>query len=128
MRHSKVKGTIAEFYVLSELLKQDFIVSCVQGDYSGYDIVADWNGKLSRIQVKSKTGRETKWGYHLTVGRGNSSKTKYTSADCDIILCVIPEAIFIIPIKEITSLGLRLYPENENSKWSIYKNNWDILK
>lgn len=129
MKQPKVKGTIAEFYILCELLKRDFIVSCVQGDYSGYDLIADWKGHLSRIQVKSTTVKETKWGYHITVGRGNSSKTKYTQLDCDFVLCVIPDKlVYVIPIREITSISLRINPKSIISKWVKYQNAWELLR
>lgn len=134
----KVTGTIAEFQVIIKLLDLGFQISKTQGDYSGYDIISDWQGKLNRIQIKSTKGKKsTAKGYDVTVGRGNSSKRKYEFTDCDFIICVVPEAFYIIPITEVVVVKFRLHPKcdtyksvgiNYTGRWEKYKNQWDLLK
>lgn len=49
---SKEKGNIAEVIILAEFVKRGIQVSLPYGDNARYDLVADFNGKLQKIQVK----------------------------------------------------------------------------
>ena len=50
---NKGNGTIAEAQVLVKLLQQGFGASWAIGDSMGWDLVSDWQGKVTRLQVKS---------------------------------------------------------------------------
>ena len=50
--NSKNKGDIAESIALSEFIKRNIQVSIPFGDNARYDLIAEFNGKLNRIQVK----------------------------------------------------------------------------
>ena len=50
--NSKDKGDIAESIALSEFIKRNVQVSIPFGDNARYDLIADFNGKLNKIQVK----------------------------------------------------------------------------
>ena len=50
--NSKDKGNIGEAIVLAEFTKRGIQVSIPFGDNARYDLVADFNGKLNRIQIK----------------------------------------------------------------------------
>lgn len=50
--NSKAKGDIGESYVLYEFIRRGIRVSIPFGDNARYDLVAEFNGKLNRIQVK----------------------------------------------------------------------------
>lgn len=50
--NSKDKGNIGEAIALSEFIKRDIPVAIPFGDNARYDLIADFNGKLNRIQVK----------------------------------------------------------------------------
>lgn len=50
--NSKDKGNIGEALVLAEFIKRNIQVSIPFGDNARYDLVADFNGKLQKIQVK----------------------------------------------------------------------------
>lgn len=126
--HNKVKGTVAELCVIAELLQRGFVVSYTQGDYAGYDIISDWKGTINRIQVKSTQTLGEYNSYHLTTGRGNYSKKKYTPSDCDVILCVVESTFYIVPIKAITTLKMRFCPNSGKGKWEKYRNSWSLLK
>lgn len=53
--HSKRKGNIGQFAVGLELTKLGYSVFTEEGDISKIDVIAEKNGKLIRIQVKSIT-------------------------------------------------------------------------
>ena len=50
--NSKDKGNIGEALVLAEFIKRDIQVCIPFGDNARYDLIADFNGKLQKIQVK----------------------------------------------------------------------------
>lgn len=50
--NSKDKGNIGEAIILGEFIKRNIQVSIPFGDNARYDLVADFNGKLNKIQVK----------------------------------------------------------------------------
>ena len=56
--NSKDKGNIGEAIVLAEFTKRNIQVCIPFGDNARYDLVAEFNGKLNRIQVKY-CGQET---------------------------------------------------------------------
>lgn len=50
--NSKDKGNIGESIVLAEFIKRGIQVSIPFGDNARYDLIAEFNGKLNKIQVK----------------------------------------------------------------------------
>lgn len=50
--NNKDKGNIAESVILSEFVKRNIQVSLPFGDNARYDLIAEFNGKLNKIQVK----------------------------------------------------------------------------
>ena len=50
--NSKDKGNIGESIVLAEFIKRGIQVSIPFGDNARYDLIAEFNGKLNKVQVK----------------------------------------------------------------------------
>ena len=50
--NSKTKGNIGEAIVLAEFAKRNIQVAIPFGDNARYDLIAEFNGKLNKIQVK----------------------------------------------------------------------------
>lgn len=50
--NSKDKGNIGEGIILAEFVKRDIPVAIPFGDNMRYDLIAEFNGKLNRIQIK----------------------------------------------------------------------------
>ena len=50
--NSKEKGNIGEGLALAEFAKRGIQVSIPFGDNARYDLIAEFNGKLNKIQVK----------------------------------------------------------------------------
>lgn len=62
--NTKAKGNIGEAIILSEFVKRGIQVSIPFGDNARYDLIAEFNGKLNKIQIKycsqlSETGSIT---------------------------------------------------------------------
>lgn len=136
---NKKFGTIAEYRVIVELITRNFVVSIPQGEYAGYDLIADnLAGKLFRLQIKS-TNRQIPHskGFRISIGRGASRKKPYTLKDCDFLICVIFPDFYIIPIKDIDVVSLNIFPNGNSglktpanyrgNRWEIYKNKWDLI-
>ena len=49
---SKEKGNIGEAVILAEFIKRGIQVSIPFGDSARYDLIAEFNGKLNKIQIK----------------------------------------------------------------------------
>ena len=137
----KAIGFLSEMKVLVKLLEMNFVVSKPQGDYSPYDLISDWKGKLNRIQVKStsrKSGNRNK-GYKAMACKGNSPKIMLTKKDCDFLIIFCFDMYYIIPIKEINTMSFYVHPEFLISNTKIFKKKhayyyeqfrqkWDFLK
>ena len=50
--NTKTKGNIGEAVILAEFTKRGIQVSIPFGDNARYDLVAEFNGKLNKIQIK----------------------------------------------------------------------------
>ena len=119
-------GAIAETRFITECLERDFephtpttpmpwdfIVHCPAGDL--------------KVQVKSSSCKTDK-SYNVNTGSGQTTK-EHISDSVDVV------AIYLSPINEwwmvprhiITSVTVRLYPENPSkSKYKKYQNNWSV--
>ena len=50
--NSKEKGNIGEAIILAEFVKRGIQVAIPYGDNARYDLIAEFNGKLNKIQIK----------------------------------------------------------------------------
>ena len=50
--NSKDKGNLGQALALAEFIKYNIPVAIPFGDNNRYDLIADFNGKLNRIQIK----------------------------------------------------------------------------
>lgn len=50
--NTKTKGNIGEAIILAEFVKRGVQVSIPFGDNARYDLIAEFNGKLNKIQIK----------------------------------------------------------------------------
>ena len=95
----------------------------------------DNNGKLSKVQIKGTAfydeaapgGR-----YVVKASRGNFySSSLYQSKYVDFIVIHIDkcDAWYVIPVNEIKTVSIRIYPHKEISKgtYEKFKNAWYLL-
>ena len=123
-------GAIGVQKVSTKLMEQGFLVSLPVYD-DGYDLITDWKGKMTRVQVKTTIGsedcrrRKLKFFAIRGPGFGHMKKRLYTKSDCDafVFLNTTLDAVFVIPREKLPrtkSIYLEL-----NCKW---RDNWDALK
>jgi hypothetical protein len=116
--NSKTKGNISEAKTLFEFQKRNIPVCLPWGDNERYDMIAEFNGKLNRIQVK--TANEEVNGSIKCYCRSSKNHTTNKSLDTyekDVDYFVfynqIRDIIALVPIEEIGSckvISLRVEP------------------
>lgn len=102
-------------------------VSKPWGETAPYDFAVEYEGQFLRVQVKS-TMFVDRGGYSCSV-RG--CRGPYTGDPFDFVaVYVIPEDLwYIIPARKCYGQGsVALYPNLKLSKYSRYKEAWDLLK
>jgi hypothetical protein len=126
---SKSQGTASEILFRYICLKKDVVPSIPDiDDGCGFDVITSYDGRLLKIQVKSTNYVEGNY-YRVNVSHGTAKKKKYTKDQCDIMAVHIVslDLWYLIPIEEIKSMNVKLYPEKLNHRYSKYKSAWHLL-
>ena len=128
--NSKSIGNIGETKVLCKFVELGIPVYIPFGDNEKSDLIADFNGKLNRIQVKTSLKAEDgKMIFDLTSStfhRKNGVRHIYSSDEIDYFACynIERDKIFLIPIDKApkTSIHVRYEkPKNNQTKGIIFE-------
>ena len=127
IKHPKRRGEWAELKFMAAASEQGLCVTKPWGETAQYDFVVEHKARFVRVQVKS-TGFKDRGGYSCSV-RG--SRGAYVGDPFDFVaIYVVPEDVwFIIP--EAVVHGRRsvaVYPGLEKSKYTGFRENWELLK
>lgn len=127
--NNKQIGLITESEVRTALLKCNCRVSNPEGDNSRYDLIADVDGTLLRIQVKSSHTRDGGNSFefycasHYLNMTGQCVRT-YTKDEIDYFATVWKYKAYLIPVEEChTKKQLRIRPTKNNRNADI---NWAV--
>lgn len=130
MASLKRKGDLAELKVAADLIDRGCRLSIPFGEDCDYDLIADYEGRLHRVQVKytRSDGRVVSVrcrSHSLTKGKVRATKL-YTSAMVDWIAVYdsTTERCFYCPSRELGATGrnimhLRLRPARNNQRIGI---------
>jgi hypothetical protein len=127
--NSKEKGNIGESKVLCEFVKRGIQVSIPYGDNARYDLIADFRGRLNKIQVKYCDQLTDNDSIILPCASSTNHTTNkhYTTYenDVDYFAFYIPkwDMSLLVPIEEIgtkKSITVRKTPTKSNQKSSIH--------
>jgi hypothetical protein len=127
IKHPKLRGEWAELKFMTKATEQGLCVSKPWGEVSRYDFLVEYNGLVSRVQVKS-TMFVDRGGYSCST-RGSNGP--YEEGAFDFLAAyVIPEdEWYIIPAEKITGQGsIALYPKLERAKYRAYCEAWELFK
>ena len=117
---SKQKGNLTELQVITYLYSLGYQCSLPYGENSRYDLIADINGRLIKIQVKTssmKNNNPDAFSFSCRSTRINSQGTinkRYTSQEIDYFATFWSGQCYLIPVNECSiekTLRLR-YPNN----------------
>lgn len=120
--HSKMKGSIGELVVATDLLNKGFCVFSELGDLSRIDLIAETSTELLRIQVKAATSKNGKIEVDsFKSGPGYSFKYKEKDVDIFAIYCLDTKQLAYISSRELcnckSTLTLRIeLPKNNQTK------------
>lgn len=120
--NTKGIGNIGEAKVLCKFVELGIPVYLPFGDNERSDLIAEFNGKLNRIQVKTSVKAENgKMIFDLTsstVHRSNGVKHKYTDNEVDYFACynIARDKIFLVPVDEPRSAITIRYEKPKNNQ------------
>ena len=104
---SKEKGNIGEAVVLSEFIKRGIQVSIPFGDSARYDLIAEFNGKLNKIQVKycNQLNENNSITCPCASSKNHTTNKNYSTYQNDIdyfAFYLVPwEIVILVPIEVI---------------------------
>ena len=102
-----------------------------------YDLLADFNGKLSRVQVKSTLVAAHTSVYVIQASYSSSKKrTQYSKEHCDFMVCVLPWADFVVPVEELKGKKLIFFQPGTHRcrrrypicKYEQFREAWHLLQ
>ena len=132
----KQKGNLTELQVITYLYSLGYQCSLPYGENSRYDLIADINGNLLKIQVKTssiKNNNSDAIEFSCRSTRINSSGTvsnKYTKEQIDYFATFWNNQCYLVPVEECSiSKTLRFcYPSNGQKKGISLAENYTAEK
>ena len=107
MYDSKKKGNLTEMQCMSAFIENNCSVSIPYGDNSKYDFIADVNGRLLKIQVKTASKRDDesiKFSCRTThVNCSGVKNVKYNSDDVDFFATYWNRTCYLVPVNECSA-------------------------
>lgn len=106
---AKEKGNLTELQCITAFYELGYQVSIPYGENSRYDFIADVNGKLIRVQVKTsnlKRGTQGAISFATVSTRINSTQNitrRYTKNEIDYFATYWNNQCYLIPIEETAS-------------------------
>ncbi len=128
IKHHKQRGEWAEMRFMACAAEHGLQVSKPWGDSASYDFVVEHDTRCVRVQVKSTMHQ--RHGRHCCQVRG-SQRRSYVDDSFDFAaVYLIPEDVwYIIPSAQIAGqTSLFFSPKMRNSKYSMYKEAWHLLR
>ena len=119
MINTKRYGNIGEAMAVSLFVKHGIPIALPFGDNEKYDLIAEFNGKLNKIQIKTSISKTENGTVIFDVTsssshRKNGCKTKYTRKDIDYFFCYnieIDKAFLIeAPEEPMSAITIRIDP------------------
>lgn len=132
--NSKRIGNIGEAKALCKFVELGIPVYIPFGDNEKADLIAEFNGKLNKIQVKtSQKAEDGKMIFDLTSStqhRKNGEKHIYTDDEIDYFVCynIQRDKIFLIPVNETPNTRITIrYEKSKNNQIQNIKFEEDYL-
>lgn len=129
---SKQKGNLTELKCISAFYELGYQCSIPYGENSRYDLIADIDGKL--IKVQCKTSREIESGvieFSCRSCRSNTQsnlRRRYTAEEVDYFATIWDGKCYLIPISECSvTKKLRFVPPKNGQRMGVsYAKDYEI--
>ena len=128
---SKEKGNLTELQCITAFYKLGYQVSIPYGENSRYDFIADVNGKLIRVQVKTSSIKKDTQGvisFATASTRINSTQNithRYTKNEIDYFATYWNDKVYLVPVEQCSS-EKRLHLTPTNRKDWCYIEDYDV--
>lgn len=132
---SKQKGNLTELQVITSFYQLGYSISLPYGENNRYDLIADINGQLIKIQVK--TSREKLENEAIVfacrstnVNAQGNTYHRYTKDQIDYFATYWNNKCYLIPVEECSiEKTLRFYyPKNGQKKGITLAENYELEK
>ena len=126
MVEKKQKGNLTELQCIAAFYEIGYSVSIPYGENSRYDFIADVDGHLIRVQVKSSSTKDDGKTYTFSCrsSRTNGKRTinkKYTKFEIDYFATFINGRCYIVPVEECSTTKTVRF-DNSQSNQQMYVN------
>ena len=117
---SKKKGNLTEMQCMSAFMANGCGVSIPFGDNSKYDFIADVDGKLYKVQVKTASKRDEssiKFSCRSThVNCSGTRNVRYTANDIDFFATYWNGICYLVPVAECSTEKTLRFHSAKNSQ------------
>jgi hypothetical protein len=129
--------------MLGTLFEQRFVLECLEQGLHPFNptedslpqdfLVLNQANEVFKVQVKGTRTPVVENNiarYKVTASTGNTVKTMVDCSEVDILVAhVNPDAWYIIPCTEITSVRIWLYPfrESQGGQYEKFRDRWDLF-
>lgn len=134
MLESKQKGIITELQCITAFNELGYHVSIPYGENSRYDFIADIDGKLIRVQVKTSSPKRDTQGAISFACRstrvsatGNLSRT-YTKDEIDYFATYYNNVCYLVPVGECSAEKTLRFepPANGQTKGITFAKDYEL--
>jgi hypothetical protein len=131
IQHPKLRGEWAEMRFMARAAENGLVVTKPWGDSSHYDFIVDYDGQISRVQVKSTKCKQARCEASYLCDLGRNGRP-YTAKQVDFFaIYVIPCNVwYILPIGVVAgeTSTLTLSPNKGDAKYALYQEAWHLLR
>jgi hypothetical protein len=119
---SRQVGAVGVARVTGALLRCGYNVLTPMEDFSGYDLVAEGDGKFHRIQVKTAQVMEPNRNrYRFTTASGSQIKKLIVGVDYVACWAMGDDLFWLIPIAKCKTITTKFCPSTGQS-WRVFQN------
>lgn len=129
----KLRGELGELDFLRKAMGMGMLVSKPWGDSYRYDFVVDWEGRLSRTQVRSTEYLNGLRGYavHASVWVG-TKHVPLTARDIDVLVAYVSSRNiwYVVPVRAFSPRArLHFYPDGstKGALFEKYREAWWVM-
>ena len=132
MLESKQKGIVTELQCITAFNELGYHISIPYGENSRYDFIADINGKLIRVQVKSSSYKtDTSFNFSCRSSHTNAKGTqniRYTSEEIDYFCTYFNGKCYLISVNECSTEKTLHYepPKSGQIKGIAFAENYEL--
>lgn len=126
-----IKGSLTELKCMTAFMENGYEVNVPFGNHARYDFVADINGKMIRVQVKTSVANDDYLEFSCTNShyvKGRHVHSRYGKNEIDYFATYCKDKCYLIPVTECsTEKRLRFNkPKNNQTKGISFVEDYEL--